>query len=146
MFDTQRPQRIDNGLGYRGRRRYRAGLAHALDAERIGGAGHFHIAHVEGGHVIGARHGVIRKAPGKQLPAIALVNDLSHEPLANALRQSAVNLSFADHRVDDHAQVVHHRVALDAHHAGLGIDLHFTGVAAIGIVGGFGRPGPARRS
>ena len=61
--------------------------------------------------------------------------------MARALGNPAVNLPLADHRVDDHPEIVDRSEAIDGHRARLGIDLDLTNLAAVGII-----RRPARRA
>ena len=57
--------------------------------------------------------------------------------LAQSLRDAAVHLALHDHRIDDVAEVVHRGEPVDAHAAGLRVDLDLAHVAArrVGEVG-----------
>ena len=54
----------------------------------------------------GARHGVIHEACRQELAGLAVVDDLLHQRLADALRQAAVHLPLDDHRIDHDAAIV----------------------------------------
>ena len=64
-------------------------------------------------HVVGARHRVVHVAAGQQLAAVAVVDHVLHQRLADALRDAALDLAFADHRVDGAPAVVDDGVAVD---------------------------------
>ena len=120
-----------DGVDHRRRAADRAGLAAALDAQRIVGAGRaLDGLHREVREVVGARHRVVHVAAGQQLAAVGVVDAVLAQRLAQALRQAAVDLAFDDHRVDDVAEVVAGGEAVDAHDAGGGVDLDLADVAA----------------
>ena len=73
-----------------------------------------------------------------------VVDDVLDQRLADALRDAAVNLPFADHRIDHHAEIVDGDKAVDADRAGLRIDLDLADLAAVRIIrraAGHARPG-----
>src|ERR1700719_3779672 len=49
---------------------------------------------LHGRHRVGARHAVIHEAAGQVLPGFAVVDDLLHESLAQALRDTAMDLAL----------------------------------------------------
>ena len=92
-------------------------------------------------HRVGARHAVIHEAAGQVLPGFAVVDDLLHQSLAQALRDAAMDLTLEADRVHHRADIVDDDVADDLQGAGIGVDLDLTDVAAIGVgvvVGGEG--------
>ena len=113
MLNAEGLQRIENRVHHRRRSADRAGLADALDAERIGPRRHFGQLGNDVGHVLRARHRVVEEAPAEELPGLRIVGGLLAQRLAHALRNAAVNLSLADHRIDDHAEIVHGGEAVD---------------------------------
>ena len=108
-------------------------LADALDANRIGLARHIAECGRERAHVVRARHGVIHVTSGQELAAVAVVNDILHQRLADALGQTAMDLAFADHRVDGTPAIVDDGIAVDFRFAGCRIDLNFNHVTAVRI-------------
>ena len=84
------------------------------------------------GKVVGARHGVVHERARQEL-AVAVVDDALHQRLARALGDAAMGLAVQDQRVHRAADIVDRGVAVDAHHAGLGIDLDLADMPAIGI-------------
>ena len=113
---------IGDGVDHGRRRGDRARLAAALDAERVGGArGHRH-ADIEGGQIIGARHGVIHVACRDQLAGF-VIDGILQKRLADALGNAAMDLALDDHRIDHHPEIIDRREAFDRGHAGIGIDL-----------------------
>ena len=72
------------------------------------------------------------KQPVSELAAGRVVAAAFGERLADALRQAAVHLAFDDHRVDHLAEVVHRGKAIDAHRAGVAVDLDLADVGAGG--------------
>ena len=63
-------QRVDEGR----RRADRAGLAAALDAQRVVGAGRDRVAELDVGDVVGARHRVVHVRAGQQLARLGVVD------------------------------------------------------------------------
>ena len=59
-----------------------ARLAATLGAQRVVGAGRAHMAELELGEVISARHGVVHEAAGEQLAGFAVVHAVFHQRLA----------------------------------------------------------------
>ena len=58
---------------------------------------------------------------------------LLHQRLAGALGDAAMGLAVQDQRVHRAADIVDRGVAVDPHHAGLGIDLDLADMPAVGI-------------
>ena len=82
---------------------------------------------------LGARHGVVDEARGQELAALAVLDHLLHQDLAEALGDAAMDLALEPDRVDHRADIVDHGVAIDVDVAGLGIDLDLADMAAVGI-------------
>ncbi len=70
--------------------------------------------------------------------AVGIEMDVFHQDLADALHDTADDLAFQQQRVHHRADVVHHAVTHDLDRAGLGIDLHFAGMATVRVIGGLG--------
>ncbi len=135
MPDAERAQRIDHRVGERRHRGGATRLAHAFHAERIVDARQRRILHADFPHQPRARHAVVHEAAGEKLAGAAVVDHLLAENLAGALRHRAVHLALDDGVVDDVAAVVHRVIGDDLGHAGVGVDLHFCDVAAVGESG-----------
>src|SRR5262249_20725967 len=73
---------------------------------------------------------IIDEARGQQLASF-IVDDLLAERLPQALRERAVNLPRDDERVDERAEVVDGRVAVDRHLTGVRIDLDLANVTSV---------------
>src|ERR1700730_1202550 len=69
VIDAEVPERIDQRLDHRGRRRRDAALAATLDAERIAGGRIERQLHVEARNVVGPRQAVIHERGIDDLPA-----------------------------------------------------------------------------
>ncbi len=70
----------------------------------------------------GGRHDVVDQARAHEL-AVLVVNHLFVKRRTNALRDTAVNLSVHDHRIDDAAAIFGDDIFMDLHKAGRWIDL-----------------------
>jgi hypothetical protein len=92
--------------------------------------GRAHGVELELRKLVRARHGVVHEAAGEQLAGLVVVHAVFQQRLADALHQPAVHLALDDHRVDDGAEVVHRGEAVDAHLAGLPVDLDLADVGA----------------
>src|ERR1700730_9490978 len=101
----------------------RSWLADAFDAERIAvGQGRV-VGELERAEVAGARHCVILERAGEQLAARRVVDQFLHQRLTRALDDRAVDLSLAEQRVQDSADIVDRGVAGQCDLAGLLVDL-----------------------
>jgi hypothetical protein len=85
--------------------------------------------------VSGARHAVVEETSGHQLAGLLVVDDVFEQRLPDALRDAAVNLPLADHRIDDHAEIVDGGETIDADRAGFRIDFDFAHLTAVRIIG-----------
>ena len=79
------------------------------------------------------------KLPVTSCAAVAVVDRVLVERLADALRDAAVHLAVDDHRVEHLPEIVDHDVAVDRHLAGLGIDLDLDRVRAVRMARRLGR-------
>ena len=129
--------RVGDGVDDGGGRSDRAGFAAALDAERVRRAGRHRRADVEGRQVVGARHAVVHVARRDELPVL-VVDGAFEQRLADTLRDAAMHLALDDHRVDDDAEIVDRRPAIDLRDAGFRIDLDLADMHA-GREGEIGR-------
>ena len=71
------------------------------------------------------------KLPVSELAAVAVVDLVLHQRLADALHHAAVHLAAHDHRIEDAAEVVDHEIAVDRDLAGLRIDLELADMRAV---------------
>ena len=92
---------VDDGRGCADR----AGLAAALDAERIARTQRRGVRTLERGQILGPRHGIIHEARGDELAAF-IVHGVLQQRLPDALGETAMDLAFDDHRVDQPAEIV----------------------------------------
>src|SRR5205807_4228294 len=126
-------ERIENGVHDRRDRADRAELAAAFDAEEVGPGRHAFIKSIaQRRKLVGARHAVVHKGSGKQLPAVLIVDRLLIQGLADALRDAALDLSFDDHVIDDAADVVATDEARELDLSGLGIEFDLANLGAVG--------------
>ena len=88
--------------------------------------------HLERRQIVGARHRVVHVAASEKLAAFVVVHARFEQRLADPLRQSAVHLSFDDHRIDDVAEVVARAEPDDRHDTRVGIHLDFADMRAGG--------------
>ena len=116
---------IDHGR----RRTDRAGLAAALDAERVGRARRRVGRHLEHRKIPGPRHGVVHVGRGHELAGIVVMGAFE-DRLADALRDTPMHLTLDDHRVDDIAEIVCRDELDDLGRAGLRVDLDLADVGA----------------
>ena len=141
MLDAHPGERVQHGVHEHRRARRDAGLAAALDAQRIALGRILRQLDVEVRKVIRARHAVVEKACGQKLPRAWLVDRCLHHRLPNSLRHAAVHLAVQNERIDRLAAIVDRRVAADFDCAGLRIDLGLAdgGAGRIGAVAEFGQ-------
>src|SRR5581483_5219352 len=71
-------------------------------------------------------------AAGEELTALGIVDAAFEQRLTDALRESAVHLSFDDHRIHDAAEIVDGGETHDARLPGLPVDLDLADVRAGG--------------
>ncbi len=62
---------------------------------------------IESGKIIGARHGVVHERCGNRLAGFRVVDRVLQQRLAGTLGDRAVRLAGGDHRVHQHAVIVH---------------------------------------
>ena len=129
-FTPSGPQRVEHGVDHRRRRADRAGLAAALGAQRVVGAGRADGVELEVRQVVGPRHGVVHEGAGRAAGRFLVVHAVLHQRLADALRDAAVHLALDDHRVDDGAEVVDRGEAVDATSPVRRVDLDLADVGA----------------
>ena len=122
-------ERVENRVHHRGRGGDRAGLTHALHAERIGGAPRLGAAELVARDLCRRRDEVRRHVRRRQV-AIVVVEAFLVERRGDALCDAAVDLPVDDQRIDDGATVVDCDVPDKASVAGLRVDLDDGGVRA----------------
>ena len=116
-------QRVEHGVGERRRRAVGRQLADALQAQEIVGRGRDDGLDPERGHVVGARQGIVHQGAAQQLAGLLVVYGLLHQRVAQPVHDAAMHLAGEQARIDDDAAVGDRGQAVDAHRAGLGIDL-----------------------
>ena len=121
--------RVRDGVDHGGRCADRAGLAAALDAERIARTQRRGVVQLERRQIVGARHGVVHERGGHELAA-GVVDRAFEQRLADALREAAMDLALDDHRVDQPAEIVGGDEIDEGGLAGAGIDLEFADIGA----------------
>ena len=102
-IETPDPDRVGDRIDHRRRRADRAGLAAALHAQRVVGAGRLGQRDLEARHVVRLGHGVVHVGRRQQL-AVLVVDAVLEQGLADALDDAAVDLTLDDHRVDRHCR------------------------------------------
>src|SRR4051812_743197 len=98
MADAERCQRVEQRVDQRRRRAGRAGLAAALDVERVRGWRAYR-GEVEERQLVGARQLVVVERAGKQRPALVVVDDALEAGLAETLHDAAMKLAGEQQRV-----------------------------------------------
>ena len=112
---------IDRG-GDRRADRVGAALARAFEAQEIERARRIlgdH--HVDRRHLVRGGNEIIGEGDRERLAAL-VVDELLEQRAAEPLNGAAHELAFDQHRVDGFADVVGHKIALDLHAAGVGVD------------------------
>src|SRR5579871_4428850 len=127
------PQPFDDSVDDRGARADRAGLARALDPERIGLARHVVGLEMERGAVGSARQRVIHVSPGDELAVGRAIDHLFHQRLADALHHAAMHLACEQQRIERDAEIVDDDVVDHPDDTGCRIDLDFGNVRAVRI-------------
>src|SRR2546429_1712795 len=97
-FEFVVADRIGDRVDHRSRCADRAGLAAALDAERIARTQRRSVTQLERRQVVGPRHGVVHERRRDGLAA-AVIDSAFKQRLADALGEAAMDLAFDDHRV-----------------------------------------------
>src|SRR5262245_31587635 len=127
---TERRERVQNSAYDRWRGADCRPFAHASDAEGIQVGWDFGTVRLERRHVSGVWHRIVAVAANQWLAA-AVVDHCLHERLADALRRTAMDLTFDKQGVNDSAAIVHHDVTQQCNVPGLGIDLDHSNVRTI---------------
>ncbi len=121
-----------DGVDERGRAADVRALAHAFRAHRMVRARRHGVPRLPVRRLERGRHEVVREV-GVQVVAFGVVLDLLDERHREAFGQSAVDLSFDDHRVDDDAAVVDCDEAAHLRLARVSIDVHDRHVRAVRV-------------
>ena len=87
---------------------------------------------IERRQVVGARHRVVHERAGQHLAGFRIVDRVLQQRLADALRDRAMRLAGGDHRIDQHAVIVHRRQPHQRDRAGIAIDLDLHDMRAVG--------------
>src|SRR5262245_23592637 len=132
MADANLGQRIHDGVHHGGWRADSTRFAAALRAEWVVRAGSDGLRDLERRQIVSARHGVVHVTAREQLSALAVVDAVLEQRLSDALRDSTVDLSLDDHRIDHVAEVITCGECDDGHRARLRIDLDLADVRARG--------------
>eukprot|EP00043_Microstomoeca_roanoka_P002426 m.38320 g.38320 ORF g.38320 m.38320 type:complete len:1021 (-) comp11478_c0_seq1:708-3770(-) len=126
-------KRVDDRVDDGGRAADGPGLAAALHAQRVVGAGG------DAGmidrvvrQIVRARHGVIHIRARDELPVL-VIDTAFQKRLTDPLRDAAMDLAFDDHRVHHIAEIVGRGEGEDLDLAGLGVDLDLAAIGARGI-------------
>src|SRR5215510_2533340 len=127
---TERRERVQNSAYDRWRGADCRPFAHASDAEGIQFDWDFGTVRLERRHISGVWHRIVAVAANQWLSA-PVVDHCLHERLADALRRTAMDLTFDKQGVNDSAAIVHHDVTQQCNVPGLGIDLDHSNVRTI---------------
>ena len=117
-------QRVVDGVHDRGHGAGGAGLAHALDAERVARGRDLVGGEREIAEIVGPRHRVVHEGAAQQL-AVRVVVDVLHQDLPGALGDAAMHLAVEQQRVEHHPGIVDAVVAHQPDAPGLAVDLDF---------------------
>ena len=83
------------------------------------------------GEGVRTRHRVLHERRGQELARLAVIHDLLHEGLTDALGHAAMDLSRQGQGIDHGADIVDHEVADEVDGARVRVDLHLADVAAV---------------
>src|SRR5437764_6579516 len=119
VMDAERPERVQDGIDDRWRRRDAATLAGPLHAERIGTARLLVECDGECGQPAGAWHRIVHEARRHEL-AGAVIDRMLADGLADALRERPMHLAANDQRIDQAAEIVNRCIAFDCDRPGVG--------------------------
>src|SRR2546427_7177065 len=107
------PHPFDDRIDHRRARTDRAGLARALDPQRVGLAGHVVGLEVEGRPIGRARHRIVHEGAGDELAVAGAIDRLLHQRLAYTLHGAAMNLAGEQQRIERDAEIVDDHVVDD---------------------------------
>src|SRR5258708_19913679 len=97
VLDTERRERVANGIDDRCAGCYGAGLADALHAQRVvEGRGHSPVE-LERRELVGGRDEIVGESAGPHLSGLVVVDDLFVERLRDALGDAALDLPITHH-------------------------------------------------
>ena len=151
VADTERLQRVDDGVHDGSAATDRRRLAHALHAERVVRRRRDRLAQLPRRALHRRRQEVVHERAAEAV-AVLVEGDHLHERHADAVGQAAVHLTLDDHRVDARPAVVDGDEPPHLHLAGAGVDVDHADVGAerVGEVGRVvdargRRGGPPRR-
>ena len=123
MTDTERSERVDDGVDDGRRQPDRARFAQSLGAQRVIGRRRVVMEDLGDRHVVSARQRVVHQGTGQQMP-VAVEDDRLHQDLAPRLRQRALELAVGQEWIDDCPRIVHPHDALGHDDAGLALEPH----------------------
>ena len=103
-----------------------------VHAHGIGGRGDRLRRERDHRQISGTGHSVIHESRGQKLAVFVIDHPFLHR-LTNALGDPAVHLPFGEHRVDQIAEIIDHRVAVDGHNARFRINHHLGHMRPVGI-------------
>ena len=130
---AERRQRIHHCVHDGGRSSDGAGLPASLDAEPVGAAWKVvRQAALKGGKIACARQRVVHQRAREDLPGLRVEQRVLEQRLPDALGYAAMHLSQRQARIEQAAVIVEDDVTIELHLAGLGVDLDFGNVAAVG--------------
>ena len=90
--DSQRPERVQDGICNRWRRACGTGLSTALDPERVAFCRGLDEVELQRRHVVGPRHCIVQERSAQKL-TIGIVDAVFHQRLPKTLSNSAVYLA-----------------------------------------------------
>src|SRR5579875_116443 len=99
MANAERREGVDQRVADRRQRADRAGLAGALDAERVGPGRHRMVLLPDRRQIIGPRQRIIHERAGEQLPRNGIEADVFEKRLPQPLGDAAGDLAFEQQRV-----------------------------------------------
>ena len=112
--------------------RHRPGLATAFHAVGVGRTADFGKSRFQRRQVVGAGDGVVHETAGQRLARFRVIDAALHQRLTDALRYAPLRLPARQQRINDDAEIVGKRVAVERDLARLPVDLHLRHMAAVG--------------
>src|SRR4029079_2606191 len=107
----------------------RPSLAAPFDTERVRRRFRFSETNLERRKIVGMGHAVICQRPGHEL-TVFVVHRALEQSLPDALRDTAMDLSLDDHRINDGTEIIDGGPIHDFGLASLPVDLDLANVAA----------------
>src|SRR6516165_2717534 len=123
VANTERRERVNDGVRYGGRRSDRPRFADALHAEGVRGRGGLGAPKDKVRDIRCARDRIVHKLSRKKL-AVLIVDSLLHERRADRLSDSALHLAFDQKRVHLLATIVDRHIFQKFYLTGVSIHLH----------------------